>query len=158
MPTPALVAPLEFTMDRAAYLALGGHAPAIRSLGDILRDGGEYATAGAHGGGRAMTGPQAAWLPDGRRLHLHHGPIDLILEAWGAPEAARAAYRAAVARFDGLLQELVDELPALRSPRPVPLARAGGARHGARGGAASPEFVTPMAAVAGAVADAVSRR
>ena len=44
VPTPALVAPLEFTMPRAAYLALGGHAGAIRSLDDVLKDGGEYTT------------------------------------------------------------------------------------------------------------------
>ena len=46
VPTPALVAPLEFTMTRADYLALGGHAPSIRSLEDILAAGGEY-TSGA---------------------------------------------------------------------------------------------------------------
>ncbi len=45
VPTPALVAPLEFSLPRAAYLALGGHAGAIRSLPDILRGGGEYPTA-----------------------------------------------------------------------------------------------------------------
>ena len=44
VPTPALVAPLEFTMPRAAYLALGGHAPSIRALDDVLRSGGEYTT------------------------------------------------------------------------------------------------------------------
>ncbi len=44
VPTPALVAPLEFSMARADYLALGGHAAAIRSLDDILRAGGEYTT------------------------------------------------------------------------------------------------------------------
>ena len=42
VPTPALVAPLEFTMPRAGYLALGGHADAIRSLDAILAEGGEY--------------------------------------------------------------------------------------------------------------------
>ncbi len=31
-----------------------------------------------------MAGPQAHRLPDGRRLHLNHGPIDLIVEAFGA--------------------------------------------------------------------------
>jgi hypothetical protein len=45
VPTPALVAPLEFTMPRADYLALGGHAPSIRTLADIRATGGEY-TAG----------------------------------------------------------------------------------------------------------------
>ena len=42
VPTPALVAPLEFTMPRADYLALGGHAPSIRTLEDIRSTGGEY--------------------------------------------------------------------------------------------------------------------
>ena len=42
VPTPAIVAPLEFTLTRADYLALGGHAAAIRPLRDILEHGGEY--------------------------------------------------------------------------------------------------------------------
>ncbi len=45
VPTPALVAPLEFTLPRAAYLAMGGHEAAIRSLEGMLAEGGEYATA-----------------------------------------------------------------------------------------------------------------
>ncbi|MEY4872782.1 MAG: hypothetical protein RLZZ563_2112, partial [Pseudomonadota bacterium] len=45
VPTPALVAPLEFTLPRDAYLALGGHAEAIRSLQDVMETGGEYPTA-----------------------------------------------------------------------------------------------------------------
>ena len=42
VPTPALVAPLEFTLPRAVYLAMGGHAAAVRSLDQVLREGGEY--------------------------------------------------------------------------------------------------------------------
>jgi 6-hydroxynicotinate reductase len=45
VPTPALVAPLEFTLPRAAYLALGGHEGAIRTLEAVRDEGGEYATA-----------------------------------------------------------------------------------------------------------------
>jgi hypothetical protein len=46
VPTPALVAPLEFTLPRAAYLDLGGHAGAIRPLATLACDGGgDYATA-----------------------------------------------------------------------------------------------------------------
>jgi hypothetical protein len=45
VPTPALVAPVEFTMARADYLELGGHAGAIRSLPQIMAEGGEYPTA-----------------------------------------------------------------------------------------------------------------
>ena len=56
VPTPALVAPLEFTLPRATYLALGGHHASIRSLDDILARGGEYPTAARiapwPGGGR----------------------------------------------------------------------------------------------------------
>jgi hypothetical protein len=44
VPTPALVAPLEFTLPRAEYLALGGHESAIRSLGNMMKEGGEYPT------------------------------------------------------------------------------------------------------------------
>ncbi|MEX5729081.1 hypothetical protein Ga0609869_002434 [Rhodovulum iodosum] len=42
VPTPALVAPLEFTLPRADYRALGGHDEAVRSVSDILEKGGEY--------------------------------------------------------------------------------------------------------------------
>ena len=46
VPTPALVAPLEFTLPRDAYVALGGHEGAIRSLEEIEVTGGEYTTSG----------------------------------------------------------------------------------------------------------------
>lgn len=42
VPTPALVAPLEFTLPREDYLALGGHDAAIQTLDQVMRDGGEY--------------------------------------------------------------------------------------------------------------------
>ncbi|QBF32030.1 6-hydroxynicotinate reductase [Thalassococcus sp. S3] len=42
VPTPALVAPLEFTVPREEYVRLGGHGAAIRDLDDILETGGEY--------------------------------------------------------------------------------------------------------------------
>jgi hypothetical protein len=42
VPTPALVAPLEFTVRKEDYIALGGHETAIRSIKDILSTGGEY--------------------------------------------------------------------------------------------------------------------
>jgi 6-hydroxynicotinate reductase len=46
VPTPALVAPLEFTLPREAYVALGGHEGAIRSLDEIVGEGGEYSRSG----------------------------------------------------------------------------------------------------------------
>jgi hypothetical protein len=45
VPTPAIVAPLEFTMSRADYVAMGGHEGSIRPLRDILARGGEYGAA-----------------------------------------------------------------------------------------------------------------
>ena len=45
VPTPAIVAPLEFTVPRADYTALGGHDASVRSLADILATGGEYGDA-----------------------------------------------------------------------------------------------------------------
>lgn len=100
-----------------------------------------------------QAGVQANWLPDGR-LHLHHGPIDLILQGWGDPRALQAGYAAAVARFETILTELVAELPALRAetaPLSGPVAQA----MAAAVAPFRPAFITPMAAVAGAVADTV---
>ncbi|WP_103256277.1 UPF0280 family protein [Tabrizicola aquatica] len=106
----------------------------------------------------ALTAPQpsgavAALLPGGR-LHLQHGPIDIIAEAFGVPLAIRAAHARAAARFSTVLEELVAELPALR----LPGARVNGpiARRMAEAVAPfRPAFITPMAAVAGAVAEEV---
>lgn len=42
VPTPALVAPLEFTLPRAEYLAMGGHEEAIRDLPRTMAEGSEY--------------------------------------------------------------------------------------------------------------------
>ena len=103
-------------------------------------------------------GPHHRLLPDGRRLHLGHGPIDLIVQADGPEASVAGAYRAALARFDGLLEELVAELPLLRQPvrdAECPLQGAIARRMWQAGRQFLPVFVTPMAAVAGAVAEAV---
>lgn len=99
-----------------------------------------------------------AMLPDGRRLHLQHGPIDIVAEAFGARAEVDAAYRQAGACFATVLDDLVAELTLLRRPlghsKPAPQGpvarRMLGAcwPHRAR-------FITPMAAVAGSVADEV---
>lgn len=102
-------------------------------------------------------------LADGQRLHLQHGPIDIIAEAEGSPEEVLAAYRQGVARFETVLDELVSELPILRSPtQPGDCPLSGevartmwGATAPYATALAAPVFVTPMAAVAGAVADTV---
>lgn len=104
-----------------------------------------------------MSGPQVAWLPDGRRLHMNHGPIDLIVEVFGEAGEVRAAYRQAAARFRTILEELVAELPGLRQPATIDVPRRfAGAAARRMEHAVIPlaeDFITPMAAVAGAVAD-----
>ena len=102
--------------------------------------------------------PVAAVLPDGRRRHFQHGPIDLVIEAFGVPSDVEAAYRQAWCRFETILDELVGELPALRSPVASSDSEVEGAVARRMHGACTPHsavYVTPMAAVAGAVADAV---
>jgi ApbE superfamily uncharacterized protein (UPF0280 family) len=126
----------------------------------------------------------AARLADGR-LHLQHGPIDLLIQAWGEADAVTRAYQRAVARFPRVLPELVAQLPLLKSPLPIdnvftaedaesaeeeiwreaPSAPLGVLRGKNISGIAGQMiaacwpyrdvFITPMAAVAGAVADAM---
>ncbi|WP_439392707.1 UPF0280 family protein [Bradyrhizobium sp. PMVTL-01] len=102
--------------------------------------------------------PQIALLADGRRLHLQDGPIDLIVEARGRADAVRAAYEAAAQRFTGLLDELCAELPGLRAAAEEKTSLKGVVArrmHAAVAPYASGCFVTPMAAVAGSVAEEI---
>jgi ApbE superfamily uncharacterized protein (UPF0280 family) len=103
--------------------------------------------------------PQIAMLKDGRRLHLQDGPIDLIVQAWGSETNVHAAYDAAARRFTGLLDELCDELPELRQAADPVRCRLRGriARrmHEAVAPYAADHFITPMAAVAGSVAEEI---
>lgn len=103
--------------------------------------------------------PQIAMLADGRRLHLQDGPIDLIVEAWGSEANVRAAYDAAARRFTGLLDTLCEELTELRKPAGPARCRLQGkvARrmYAAVAPYAAGHFITPMAAVAGAVAEEI---
>ena len=95
---------------------------------------------------------------DQNRLHLHHGPIDLVIQAWGETSAVAHARTVAKSRFAMILDELVSELSDLRSPwhRDMHLQSPVAKRMQA---AVAPfgtdVFVTPMAAVAGAVADEI---
>ncbi len=104
-----------------------------------------------------MWEPPAVQPLAGDRLHLQHGPIDLVLRAWGAASAVREAYDAAIARFQTVLPELVGELAELRKPmaeKPQvegPVAQRMVAACRPHAGV----FVTPMAAVAGSVADEI---
>ena len=95
----------------------------------------------------------------GDRERWRHGPIDLVIRAWGAPDAVAQARASAWTRFQGVLAELVAELAALKTP-----VTATPRLHGAlarRMLAActpfAPAFITPMAAVAGCVADDILR-
>ncbi|HUT50743.1 MAG TPA: UPF0280 family protein [Alphaproteobacteria bacterium] len=107
--------------------------------------------------------PLGAILAGGNRRHFQHGPIDLVIEATGVGHEVGRAYKQAWARFETILGELVGELPALRAPFKASGPKLGGpAIEGAvaqRMEAACARhqgvFVTPMAAVAGAVADEV---
>ena len=96
---------------------------------------------------------QRALLSDGR-WHFQHGPIDIVIGADGAPDPVRAAHAAAWQRFTTILDELVAELPTLR--RPVEAVCSLQGRIARRMWAAClpyrAGFITPMAAVAGSVA------
>jgi ApbE superfamily uncharacterized protein (UPF0280 family) len=103
--------------------------------------------------------PQIALLADGVRLHLQDGPIDLIIEARGDDSDVRIAYGAAARRFTGLLDELCAELTDLRKAAdPVQSSLQGVVArrmHAAVAPFAADCFITPIAAVAGAVAEEI---
>lgn len=101
--------------------------------------------------------PPAIQRLTGGRLHLSHGPIDVVLRAWGTPAAVDRAEAAAIALFPTILPGLAAELAELRKPvAAAPQLRHPVARRMLDACAPfAPAFVTPMAAVAGAVADAL---
>jgi ApbE superfamily uncharacterized protein (UPF0280 family) len=106
-----------------------------------------------------MRAPQIRFLADGRRLHLQDGPIDLIVEARGSEANVGAAYDGAARRFTGLLDELCKELPLLRQPADPARCMLQGTvarrMHAAVAPFAADHFITPMAAVAGSVAEEI---
>ena len=121
----------------ALGLDVGSTIPAATQLTDI--------------GGGAVAGR----LPGGR-LFLQHGPINLVVQAQGNRAAVDKGYHRLAAAFPRWLSALVSELSRLKSPERSHLAVPAGriARHmvcSVR--ACRADFVTPMAAVAGAVAD-----
>jgi hypothetical protein len=100
---------------------------------------------------------RAARLP-GNRLHLNEGPSDLVIAAFGTAGEIELAYAAAEDAFDGLLAELAGELATLRQPlsyQPPSLAGETARRMARACWAFRTSYITPMAAVAGAVADTV---
>jgi uncharacterized protein len=106
--------------------------------------------------GTSDPGVIAALLADGA-MHLHHGPIDLIITADGPSAIVSDVFARARRSMEPILQTLVAELPQLRLPATAsPSVRGNVAQRmvvatSGHGDA----FITPMAAVAGAVADHV---
>ena len=104
--------------------------------------------------------PAQRHLLPGQRWHFQHGPIDIIIAADGEAAALQAAHNAAWVRLQTVLAELVAELPLLRQPvagsNPLQgaIARRMWAACAPLVGAAD-GFITPMAAVAGAVAQSL---
>lgn len=107
-----------------------------------------------------MQGAVARLLDGGERLHLQHGPIDLIIGADGAtPTAREYAFAAAQDHFRGVLEGLVSELESHRSPlfpdTPQPQNPVAQRMYEAARRFCGDTFLTPMIAVAGSVADAI---
>jgi ApbE superfamily uncharacterized protein (UPF0280 family) len=102
-----------------------------------------------------MDRPSVEFLSGGSRLHLQHGPIDLII---GADGDRFNAFFAAQKRFDTVLQSLADTLEELRLPFTLDLPEPG-CPIGRRMHEAAIPFVdmylTRMICVAGSVADGV---
>ena len=99
-------------------------------------------------------------LLDAQRWHFQHGPIDLVISADGDAAALASAHAAAWQRFEQVLPELVQELPLLRQavssnatdcPLKGPVAR----RMWQACRPYAMDFITPMAAVAGSVAQEI---
>ena len=103
-----------------------------------------------------MTRMQSHMLQGGKRLHLNDGPIDLIIMADGTPAEMAVAYAAAEARFATILNELCDELPLLRQPAGrMPDGATARRMWRATIAFADEFFITPMATVAGSVAEEI---
>jgi ApbE superfamily uncharacterized protein (UPF0280 family) len=108
---------------------------------------------------------QRRLLDDGR-WHFQHGPIDIVLQLAGEPQACADALENTWQRFEQILPELVSELRFLRLPVSEVLQHSfnysvaqrmhRAAAQAAQSGLASSDgFITPMAAVAGSVAQAL---
>jgi ApbE superfamily uncharacterized protein (UPF0280 family) len=97
------------------------------------------------------------------RWHYQHGPIDLVVRADGDEDAVQAAHEAAWQEFESILPTLVRELPTLRqsvqaaqgNPMKGEVARRMWSACATLAATTPDGFITPMAAVAGAVAQQV---
>lgn len=96
-------------------------------------------------------------LPEGR-LQLQQGPINLVVKAYGSEPDVRAAYQRAIGHFPTILERLAANLPILKQPIDAATELSDSPAGERMLDATSPykdRFVTPMACVAGAVADDV---
>ena len=102
---------------------------------------------------------QIRMLDDERHVHMQDGPIDLVVEAFGDAAEVTAAYQAAATRFVTILDELCGELRFLRrafdSEACLPAGVVARRMAAAVRPYAAVSFITPMAAVAGAVAEEI---
>ena len=99
-------------------------------------------------------------LLDAQRWHFQHGPIDLVIRADGEAAAVAEAHAAAWQCFEQVLPELVQELPQLRlavqgSSTDCPLQGPVARRMWQACQPFASDFITPMAAVAGSVAQEI---
>ncbi len=92
---------------------------------------------------------------DEGRWHFQHGPIDIVIGAKGRPDAIEAGHARAWTRFTSILDELVSELGQLKQAVNGPCALHGvvARRMWQACHPHSATFITPMAAVAGSVAE-----
>ena len=100
---------------------------------------------------------QVRLLEDGRRLHLHDGPIDLVIEAFGEPCEINAAYHAARNASPTCSTNFVANSNFCEKARRLGGPLPSGVIARRMVAAVTPYrermFITPMAAVAGAVAE-----
>ena len=98
-------------------------------------------------------------MEDGKRLHLQHGPIDIIAEAFGDPAEVDKAYEQAADYFQNILEAAVNDLALLKQPvgdiDPAKLGAIGQRMYQAAFTFSDGYYVTPMAGVAGTIAGSV---
>ncbi|MFM2421481.1 MAG: hypothetical protein RL291_11 [Pseudomonadota bacterium] len=110
----------------------------------------------------------ATWMSDkpvvnklpGDRLNLRHGPTNIVLRVWGGPDAMRNAQRLVFRNFPKILPAVVDDLDQLRKQsgkKPAKMSSPTAQRMADAASEFAEVFITPMAAVAGAIAEEVLR-
>lgn len=95
---------------------------------------------------------RVAWLPDGKRLHLKNGPVNVIIRAFGRPGEIGRAYDAAIERARALMLELAEDLPRLHDGMAV---ETPAARRAVAAVDGVPGALSAVTALTGAVADEI---